>query len=103
MRPVGQALLDVPTNDFRPLGVLLAEPLRRLRLPWFQRLTLRHTHDFVRLARLIEPRREVFDCGCGARRVVNTETGEQTPIGLRPVGQRALIDASQIQIPENLR
>ena len=39
---------------------------------WWHRKTTSqvHLHDFKRLMRLVKPVREVWDCGCGVRKIV---------------------------------
>lgn len=93
MKPVGQSVQEVPRADFRNLRLDL--PIERLKTFWLSRLSFRptpHVHDFIRLARLIDPAREVFECGCGERKTY--ANGAAVP------SQKVLIDAGAIPLSE---
>jgi len=90
--PVGAQVTEVPKGS----ALLdLSGAIERLKLSWRSRLSLigpkPHIHDFLRMARLADPARDIFECKCGARKAF-AKNGSEVAVG------RVLIDAGAIPL-----
>lgn len=90
--PIGQIMTTVPPRV--PFAnTLLYQPLAIFRTSIWQRLfkPFKHVHSHVRIARLVDPPRDVFDCTCGDRKLYG-KAGDELPY------QKFLIDAGSITL-----